>query len=327
MLGKFFKNFILVLAPFFILFGCKDDTVLEKEIAKINTNIELERFDILFSKVQTEDFPALKSNYPFLFSNKYSDTLWLAKKEDTLQVELFQAVNKVFGDTKSLEEDIEQLFNHLHYYFSPNFKVPRVITTTSDVDYRNSIIVTDTIAVIALDTYLGSEHELYEGIPRFITANMTESQIVVDLANEYAKKYTYQSQRKTFLDEMVYFGKLLYFKDVMLPSIPKANRIGYSQEQFDWALANESYIWRYFIERELLYSTDTKLLNRFINDAPFSKFNLEGIDAESPGRLGQYIGWEIVRSFVKNNPETVLKDVLTMEAQELFNQSKFKPRK
>ena len=84
------------------------------------------------------------------------------------------------------------------------------------------------------------------------------------------------------------------------PSAEKESVIGYNKSEYNWALANENYIWRYFIEKELLFSTDAKLGERFINPAPFSKFYLE-LDNESPGRIGQFIGWQIVNSYMQNN--------------------------
>jgi uncharacterized protein YjaZ len=125
---------------------------------------------------------------------------------------------------------------------------------------------------------------------------------------------------------MIYFGKQLYFKDLMIPFKTEAQRIGYTEAQLKWAFSNESYIWRYFIERELLFSTDSKLPGRFITPAPFSKFYLEGIDTESPGRLGQYMGWQIVRAYMQQN-KVSLKDLLKADSEEIFNNSKFKPRK
>ena len=117
-----------------------------------------------------------------------------------------------------------------------------------------------------------------------------------------------------------------YFEDKVIPFKTEAERIGYTEAQLDWARANESYIWRYFIERELLFSTDSKLPGRFINLAPFSKFYLEEIDSQSPGRLGQYMGWQIVRAYMENN-EVTLKDMLLASSEDIFNNSKFKPRK
>ena len=130
---------------------------------------------------------------------------------------------------------------------------------------------------------------------------------------------------KTLLSQMVYAGKELYLKDVLLPEHTDADKIGYTPEQIKWCQENEGYMWRYFIEEKLLYNADSKLPNRFINVAPFSKFYLE-IDNESPGRVGTWVGWQIVRSFMKNN-EVSLPQLLQMDATEIFNKSKYKPQK
>ncbi|OEK08011.1 gliding motility lipoprotein GldB [Flavivirga aquatica] len=319
------NKILLLLIVVLSVFSCKRESELENIIANINTDISIERFDKLFADVSGDDLPKLRKAYPFMFSEKYPDSFWMAKKTDTLQLQLFNEVDKAFVNFDDTESNIESLFNHLKYYF-PEFHPPRIITTTNDVDYRNKVIVTDTIAVIALDTYLGNDHEFYLGIPKYLRENLKKEQIIVDLAGEYAKKYIYQSQNKTLLDEMIYFGKQLFFKDAVIPFKTDAERIGYSQEQIDWAVANESYIWRYFVERELLFSTDSKLLGRFINPAPFSKFYLEEVDANSPGRLGQYIGWQIVRAYMNQN-DVPLKEMLIKSTEDIFNNSKFKPRK
>ena len=75
----------------------------------------------------------------------------------------------------------------------------------------------------------------------------------------------------------------------------------------------------------MLYSDDQKLIPRFVNPAPFSKFYLE-IDNESPGQVGAWVGWQMVRSFMKNN-DIPLSDMLKMNAKELFEKSKYKPKK
>ena len=216
------------------------------------------------------------------------------------------------------------MFQHLKYYF-PNFKTPRLITSTSDVDYRNKVIVTDTIAILELDTYLGPDHFFYQGLQTYITANMKPEQIVVDLADAYAKKMILNSKRSNLLDEMIYSGKLLYLKDMIIPFKTDAQKIGYTQQQLDWVTVNQEQIWQYFIEKELLYSTDSKLPNRFINPAPFSKFYLAEIDNESPGKVGQFVGWQIVKAYMDNNDVT-LTELLNTPAQTVFNKSKYKPR-
>jgi len=76
----------------------------------------------------------------------------------------------------------------------------------------------------------------------------------------------------------------------------------------------------------LLFSTDAKLPNRFINPAPFSKFYLEQIDNDSPGRVGRYIGWQIVKSYAEKN-DVSLVELLNTPAQTIFNNAKYKPNK
>ena len=315
-------GFLIVLLLF--LNACKEDNQIESEISKIDVDVKIERFDLAFAAAKPSDLPKLKTSYPFLFSERINDSIWIDRINDSLQQELSNEVKLAYAKFDDVQNDIESLFQHLKFY-DTTFKVPRVITVTSDVDYRNKTIVTDTIVLISLDTYLGADHHFYDGIQQYLTLKMKRSQIISDLAAGYSESYIFQDKPKTLLDDMVYFGKQLYFKDKMIPFVSDAEKIGYTEEQMDWAQENESEVWRYFIERELLFSTDNSLAGRFIADAPFSKFYLE-LDAESPDRVGQYLGWQIVRSYMKNN-EVSFMDMLQMNADEIFNNSKFKPRK
>lgn len=318
------KRLLVLLLLIASIASCKKDRKLDTVISSIDMDVNVERFDRIFAESKPDDLPSLKQDFPFLFSSRYPDSLWINRMTDTLQQQLYSEVDTEFKNFDATKQEIKLLFQHLKYYF-PEFKKPRVITVTSNVDYRNKVIVTDSIVLISLDTYLGDDHKFYDGIQNYLKQNFNKVQVTPDLATEYAKKYSYQPEKKTLLDEMVYFGKLLYFKDAVLPNKTEAEKIGYTQEQLDWAMANESEIWRYFIERELLYSTDSKLPGRFINPAPFSKFYLE-LDNESPGRIGQYIGWQIVRSYMQNN-NVDLGKMMIASSDEIFKNSKFKPRK
>ncbi|WP_411895827.1 gliding motility lipoprotein GldB [Winogradskyella sp. A2] len=317
-------RFYIILLLTMVLVSCADENGLEEEIAKIEVEYTIERFDIAFYSAQAEDLPRLKQTYPFLFSKQIPDTIWVKRMNDTLQKSLLEEVNKAFPELKQTKKELTSLFQHLRYY-DKTFNLPRVITLTNDVAYRDKTIVTDSITLIALDNFLGENHEFYQNIPRYLARNMRKEQIVVDVVNGYAEKYVYQTNRKSLLDEMIYYGKLLYFKDVMLPNKSDAEKIGYTKDQLKWAESNEGPIWSYFVEKELLYSTDSKLPPRFIIDAPFSKFYLE-LDRESPGRLGQYIGWQIVKAYADKSEESVF-DIMRKDSEEIFRKSKFKPRK
>jgi hypothetical protein len=52
-------------------------------------------------------------------------------------------------------------------------------------------------------------------------------------------------ERLTILSKMIDSGKELYFKDVLLPDYSDADKMGYTKEQLEWCIENESYMWRY----------------------------------------------------------------------------------
>ena len=318
-------KYLLVLLSVFVLVSCDSESKVEQEIAAIDVDFMIERFDKAFYDAEASELLNLKQAYPFMFPASYPDSFWIERMQDTLQIELLEESVAAFNDISDVKFDIEQLFQHLTYYY-PEFTIPRVITSTSSVDYRNKVIVTDSIVLVSVDTYLGPEHRFYEGIQNYLKQNFRRDQIVVDMAAAYGEKYSYQSQRKTFLDEMIYYGKIQYFMDVMIPFISDAEKMGYTQDQLEWSQANEFFIWNHLIDKELLYSTDSKLPSRFINPAPFSKFYLEVIDNESPGRIGRFIGWQIVRAYMSKN-DISLKEMLTEEPITIFNNSNYKPSK
>jgi len=300
---KYLMGLLLLL----VLFSCEDENKLEEEIAQIPIDFQVDRFDMEFANASAEELPRLKNEYPFLFPPRYPDSLWIQQMKDTIQIELEREVQKSFPDFKEEKKEITSLFRHFKYYF-PQFKAPRVVTIISEVDYRNKVVATDSLLLISLDTYLGEKHRFYEGMQVYLRKNFRKEQLTNDIAFEYANQLIENPQGRTFLDQMIYYGKILYLKDKVLPTMSDANKMGYTPKELAWAQANEDQIWRYFVERELIYDTDTELRARFINLAPFSKFRLQ-LDNESPPQIGQYIGWQIVKQFAQKKQIDYIKTV------------------
>ena len=314
----------LALLTTILFFGCAKDTGIEKDINAVPITVEILRFDKLFGTAHLNDLPNLKRSYPIFFPKQFHDTIWEMKMNDSLTQQLYVEVMKKYWSERKLKADLEGLFKHIKYYFS-NFKTPNVVTANSDVDYRNKIFIADNMLVISLDNYLGSDHFFYEGIPSYVVENMKESQIISDVAAIYSQMYAPKIQSRTFLAQMIYYGRILYLKDLWLPNASDEVKIGYSQEKLKWIQENETEIWRNFVENEYLYSTNPKLVSRFIDPAPFSKFYLE-IDNDSPGMVGRFIGWQIVKSYMDKN-NVGLDKLLTISEEEIFKKSKYKPKK
>ncbi|MUH35987.1 gliding motility lipoprotein GldB [Zobellia amurskyensis] len=327
MYRKLLCNYIPVFAIFIIsvlFLGCNEGPKVSEEVKKINIDLQVDRFDKEFAAATPENLSVLKKKYPYLFPERYADSVWVAKMKDTIQVELLSEVEKTFSNFSNQEQSLELLFQHIKYYF-PNFETPKVVTVTSDVDYSNRVILTDTLLLIGLDNYLGPEHRFYRDIQNYISADLDSQYLAVDVASAFAKKVVPRPQERTFLAQLIYYGKELYLKDRLLPLETDAQKVNYTEEQLLWSEANEQAIWRNFIENEYLYSTDNTLARRFLDPAPFSKFGLE-LDNESPGRVGRYIGWQIVKAFMDKN-EVTLQQLLSLPAEEIFKKSNYKPRK
>jgi len=317
-------RFIAVLVILFSFYSCKNETGVSEDISKIQLNLTVFRFDREFAEAKPGDIPKLKQKFPYLFPKQYSDSVWIAKLKDTLQNEIFSEVNKTFPNFDKETADIELFFKHVVYHF-PNYRTPDVITVISDVDYSNRVILADTLLLIGLDNYLGKDHKFYRGIEQYIAAGLDKTYLISDVASAFGKTTLSFPSDRTFLAQMIYYGKELYLKDKLIPLATDAQKIVYTPDELAWAQANEEQIWRYFIERELLYSTDNMLAPRFLDPAPFSKFRLE-LDNESPGRLGRYMGWQIVRAFMNNN-DVKLNQLLDLSADEIFKKSNYKPKK
>jgi gliding motility-associated lipoprotein GldB len=316
------KNLIFtILSISLFLTGCNDSNKVAQDIEKIPLELQVSRFDREFASTTADKISVLRMKYPYLFPAP--DSIWVAKLNDSLQRELFQEVGNTFNSFMDEEAGLKQLFKHIKYYF-PEQYTPRVVTVTNDVDYNNRIILADSLLFIGLDNYLGSEHKYYEGFQRYIAKSLDRTYMVSDVASAFAKKVVPKPRDRTFLARMIYFGKELYLKDKLMPAATDMQKIGYTKEELDWAIGSEEPIWRNFVEQEHLYSTDNELNPRFLDPAPFSKFGLE-LDNESPGRLGRYIGWQIIKAFMDNN-SLGLKQMLTMPGEEIFKKSNYKPR-
>lgn len=323
-LFKMNRTYPLLLLFLIFFYSCTSEKKVKEEVLAIDVNVKVDRFDEKFAKATPDNLKQLKEKYPYFFPDIYPDSVWIQKSQDTLQKQLEEEVFKVFSDFNEFEDEITLLYQHLKYYF-PEFQEPEIVTLISDVDYRNNVIYVDSLVVVGLDNFLGADHFFYEDIHRYIAKNMIPEQLTPQIAEAIVERYVMPPTGRSFMNLMVYYGKKLYLKELLMPLYDEYRIIGYTEEELNWARANEMEIWRYFVERELLFSTDPQMASRFTNPAPFSKFYLE-LDNESPGRLGQYIGWQIVRAFAKNN-EVELRQLLTMSGEEIYKNSRFKPRR
>lgn len=313
---------ILALFLAVILVSCVKNDAKKIDVSNTEVTFSLDRFDVDFYDNQNE-LSKLKQKYPFLFPKTVQDSVWTQKRENKEELELYTETQKVYTTIDELHTELTSLFKHIKYY-NPKFKSPRTITMLTNIDYENRVVYADSLLFISLDAYLGESHEFYGDYPAYVKQNNQKNHIIVDVANSIINKQVLSENNRTFIDKMIYKGKKLYLLDRYLPEVTDKEKIGYSETKYKWAVDNEEQIWQYFIGKDLLFSTDKSLDRRFLDIAPFSKFYM-GEDNLSPGRIGEWVGWQIVRSYMKNN-DVSLHELIRTKEEEIFKKSKYKPR-
>lgn len=319
------RKFIMFFALSLALVSCEEKTNEEKKIAKINIpEVKVERLDKEYFTVKAADFHKLKQRYKDFFPDNTSDAEWLAQREVPFMKELHAEVQRVYPDLDTIETNLHDLFKHIKFYY-PKFKVPRVVSMVNPD--KSKAFYADSLVVIPLSIYLGRNSKYYvNDFPEYERQQFDPTQILPDIVSSFADKKIAKPEDKTLLSFMVYYGKLYYLMDRLLPNTPDYDKIGYTRLQYRWAEENEAIMWSTILQDKLLYNTDPETPRHFIAPAPFTRFGLD-IDTDSPGRLGRWIGWRIVRSYMENNKNVTLQQLLATDAKTIFEKSKYKPNK
>lgn len=243
---------------------------------------------------------------------------------DSQLIYIYEKTQEVYPNLDILENQLAEAYSYYLYYF-PEQSLAAVYTYISDLYYEAPVFKTDSALVIALDVYLGRDFPLYQhlGLPLYKIRRMDAAHLPVDVMKEmYFSNLAVNSRQRTLLDRMISSGKMLYYLDAVMPNTADSLKIGYTAKKLEWARLNEESVWAFLVANELLYSTDYKTQTKLIQDGPFTT----GFSNESPSRLGVYIGWQIVRSYMNQNSDTSLNQLLQMtDAQKILQESAYKP--
>ncbi len=307
---------------------------LEVNLSKVKTEpIKIKRFEKALFKINPDnlenELKRLAGDFPFFLSANLDDTLNLIQMYDFITdssvKQVYRDCISHYPDLSSLENDFTQVFRYYRYYF-PKSTIPSVYTYVSNfTDLEFPVKYADSTLIIALDMYLGSDYKAYRelGLPIYKIRRMNKENIINDCFRELANSQMIPpDESKTLLDEMIREGKILYFLDAMCPKSPDEIKIGYTQAQLKWCYGNESNIWSFMIENKLLYSSFNQAISKFITDGPFTA----DFSKESPAKIGSWIGWQIVRSYMNHNRKVMLPDLLSdLDAQKILTESKYRP--
>lgn len=275
----------------------------------LTTNIVLR--DQFLHRADYPDDSTFLNNLYQRFTNPYFDSLYLETK-------------RVFPDTKSLLAEFEEAFTNLHYYY-PDLPIPKIQFVITGLD--SDLYVSDSLIIVGLDYYLGSGAKYRPQMYEYILRQYNPQNIVPSVMLLYgidARTNATNMNDKTVLADMVAYGKSYYFAKHMLPCKPDSILMNYTADEIAGSRKNQDLIWFRLVEDKVLYSTANQVKQRYLGERPKT---IE-VGPECPGRIAQWVGWQIVNSYMKNNEDVTLPELMKMDnADKLFKESKYKATK
>lgn len=235
--------------------------------------------------------------------------------------EVRDSCEKLFGDFSPYTTELSDALKHFHYYF-PNKPVPEVVTFISNFSY--SALTFDTFYLgIGLDMHLGSNFKYYPDLyPKYMYEKFTPDYLTANAVKALATQYfQIEAKDKTVLGEMIVKGLVLHFADLLMPDADDYKKIGYKPEEIQWCMMSEPEIWKFFVDKQLLYSTDMLQNRQYISPGPAAS----GMPREAPGNIGSWLGWRIVRAYVAKYPDVAFEELIKMAPQEMLAKSGYKP--
>lgn len=316
------SNGLVALVFSMFMISCSSNP-LDVDVSDIELELELDRMERDVFEVNNEDFvlknEMLLDKYGWLYRSFMVDMLGEVDPENpqapqALELfvthpdmqDIYAMMKEKFEDFSLCQYQLEESFRHYKFYFKDS-TVPKIVTFYSNFN-ANAFPYEDRLA-IGLEMYLGEENELVQALPTDIFPNylkqkMDQKYLVADamkawLMNKFAPDL---SDGDDFLSTIVALGKVMYLLDAMLPEEEDYIKFGCSPEQMEWCRFQEQNIWKTIVDEGVLYSKDKGVILQYVSEGPFTK----GMPHESPGRVGVWLGWQIVRDYVEQNEVSVL---------------------
>lgn len=230
-------------------------------------------------------------------------------------------VKETFHDITSIQSELDEAFTRLKYLY-PDWYTPTITFFISGFN-ASVLFVGDNLAA-GTDMYLGSDYEYYNRVVYdYQKQTMRPECLATDLVSAYLfRNIPFTSTKNRLLENMIYRGKVMFLLSLLMPQQPDYEVMGYTLEQWRWCLKYERAIWNTIMDKRDLFTTDSKILTSYLNDGPFT----QEVSQDSPGRLGTWVGWRIVESYMKHNPDVTLQQMMADgDAQHILEQSYYKP--
>jgi hypothetical protein len=330
-------SFIAIIVLLISCSGGKD----KPDVSGIEVDVTLQRFEQDFFKIDTNNvvqgLMSLQKTYPDFYPVFMQDILQLpptgAEALSILRIiissyrSLNDSIQKKYPNMDWLQKELETNFKYVKYYY-PQYKLPNIITFIGTLDAPGAVLTPQHLG-IGLHQYAGKNFSAYQSpevqqmYPSYISRRFDKEYMVTNSLRAIADDvYPDQSVGRPLIEQMVEKGKQWFLLSHFAPDAADSAVTGYTTQQLDWANDNEGNIWGHVIKAENIYSIEPHVIQTYIGEAPFT----QGMPQQSPGNIGQWIGWRIVQQFAQKNKELTLQQILQTPAKAVFEGAQYRPK-
>ncbi len=319
-LKNVFPLSVVLLVTLFVISCNKGKKI--PDVSHIQADLEIIRFEKemfgIDSTERTDKAKALLQQHPDFFdvyvnrimlNPSFSDTSQVGRMTYLMEgkplIELYDTCMVQYDDFSEYEEGLEQAMQFMLHYF-PERELPKVYTCLTEFGY-SAFSIGPEILGISVEHFMGTGFPGYATLfPQYQSRNFTPKHLVSSSVEAYLGELMNRKEGNRMIDDMIHNGKKLYILDKLLPHTPDSIKLGYTAEQTKWCEENELAIWQFLYNEDLLYSTDRRKYLKYVSPSP----NSPGMPEEAPGRTGNWIGWQIVKRYMRMNPNASLQDLI-----------------
>jgi hypothetical protein len=308
-------------------------------------DIHIVRFDTAFFDLDTNHVETglfgLNQRYPFFTQDFVANILGAGPMSDTSRLAFAAAraflvsylpirdsLKKKYQDLGWLEQQLQQGFRYVKYYF-PHYRLPpKVVAFIGPFDGPGVAMTTYTLA-IGLQSYAGRHFSVYltskgqDTYPEYISRRFEPEYITANCLSAIAGDiFPDSSDGRPLIEQMVAKGRYWWLAQKLMPDAPDSIVTGYTKAQLDWCTGNEVGIWNYFLQATDLYTVDPDIIKNYIGDGPKTL----GMPDNSPGNIGAWVGWRIVRKYADEHNGITPDELMRTPVRTIFEQSKYKPK-
>ena len=320
---------VLFIGLLLFVLSCNDE-ICRDSVTPKSIELEVQRIDSeLFQSSSVQEIENVLNRHDsfarlFLDADEYPSREILADRMfqllqnpsiDTLYNESVEA----FLNIDELILTIQEALGRLQVFF-PNAPTPVLQTAVTGL-YKDLVITNEQI-IIGMDFFIGRNASYPpQQIPDYILKRYTVEHLPANIMQFISSQFIRQSAGETMLAEMIDHGKSYFLLSKLLPCTPENILMGYTQEEWKDSFENDATIWASFIENELLYETNHQMKQKFLGERP----NVYEIGEKCPGRIGRWLGWQIVKSYVDQTGAGVEDLMAEQDANLIFRRSEYKP--